>query len=198
MKLFLFCILCFVTLFASDKYTIRGAVGKATLSDFSQIIIGDWHSHPYNLKVYALDGGYMLSKNYGDLPIDFYVRGSLSYFDEDNHQDDIYETALYFKGYWNFLNERFRFGFGEGISYTSGVLATERLEASQEGDNNSKFLNYLDVSLDVDIGKVFANKGLDTLYVGWVLKHRSGIFGLINNVRRGGGNYNCVYIEKKF
>jgi len=198
LKLFLSFILLSVSLFASDKYTLRASMGKVTLSDFSEIIIGNWQKHPFNLKVYSLDGGYLLSKNYSNLGIDFYGRGSLSYYDEDHRQDDIYEAALYFKAYWNFLNERVRFGFGEGISYTSGVLVTERLEASQEGDNNSKFLNYLDVSLDVDIGTVFANKELDALYIGWALKHRSGIFGLINDVKRGGSNYNCVYIEKKF
>ena len=33
---------------------------------------------------------------------------------------------------------------------------------------------------------------------GYLLKHRSGIAGLINNVDHGGSNYNAFYIEKKF
>lgn len=196
--MFLFFILLSVSLFASNQYTLRASMGKVTSSDLYQILIGDWHKHPYNLKVYTLDGGYLLSKNNNDLPIDFYVRSSLSYFDEDNHQDNIYETTLYLKAYWNFLSEKVRLGFGEGVSYTSGVLTTERKEAQEKNDNNSKFLNYLDISLDVDIGRVFALKEFNALYLGFVIKHRSGIFGLINDVKRGGSNYNCVYIEKKF
>jgi hypothetical protein len=35
-------------------------------------------------------------------------------------------------------------------------------------------------------------------YVGYLLKHRSGIAGLINNVDHGGSNYNSFYIEKTF
>jgi len=35
-------------------------------------------------------------------------------------------------------------------------------------------------------------------YFGILLKHRSGIFGLINNVAHGGSNYNSIYLEKKF
>jgi len=35
-------------------------------------------------------------------------------------------------------------------------------------------------------------------YVGWAIKHRSGVFGLINNVKEGGANYNTIYIEKNF
>lgn len=198
MKLFLSLIVLYAGLLATDKYTFRASIGQVTLSDFSEILLLDWQEHPYDLKVYSVDGGYLLKESYKGLPLDFYLRSSLSYFDENHHQDDVYEMTIYFKAYWNFLNDKVRFGFGEGLSYTSAVLTTEILEATSEGDTNSKFLNYLDVSIDVDIGKIFSSKELEELYIGWALKHRSGIFGLINNVKRGGSNYNCVYLEKKF
>lgn len=198
MKLILSLVVLCVSLLATDKYTLRASIGKATLSDFSEIIVLNWEGHPYDLKVYSIDGGYLLKKSYNKLPLDFYLRSSLSYFDENNHQDDVYEITTYCKAYWNFLNNKARFGFGEGVSYTSAVLATEILEARSEGDTNSKFLNYLDVSLDVNIGKIFFPQEFEEFYIGWVLKHRSGIFGIINNVRRGGSNYNCIYLEKKF
>lgn len=198
MKLILSLVVLCISIFAADKYTVRASIGKATLSDFSEIIVLDWQGHPYDLKVYSIDGGYLLQKSYNGLPLDLYMRSSLSYFDENNHQDNVYEMTIYCKAYWNFLHDTMRFGFGEGVSYTSAVLATEILEATSEGDSNSKFLNYLDVSLDVDIGKIFFPQEFKELYIGWALKHRSGIFGLINNVKRGGSNYNCVYLEKKF
>jgi len=87
---------------------------------------------------------------------------------------------------------------GEGISYTNEIVYTELLEAAQENGNNSKFLNYIDLSLDFSVGRLIKYQTFDEVYMGWALKHRSGIFGLINNVKQGGSNYNTIYVEAKF
>ena len=50
----------------------------------------------------------------------------------------------------------------------------------------------------MNIGKVFDYKPLKNTYLGYAIKHRSGIFGLINNVSHGGSNYNTLYIESNF
>ena len=114
--------------------------------------------------------------------------------------DDIYELTLYFKLYYTFApwHQKIRLGFGEGGSYTTNVLLTERNGAEENNDNTSKFLNYLDISLDVDMGKLLGVKSLENTYVGFLIKHRSGIFGLINDVHHGGSNYNCFIVEKNF
>jgi len=197
---FILFIFLFTSLFAGGNYSMRLAVGKATKSDFSEIIVGNWKGHPNNLKVFDVDGGYRLVKNYHNLPIDIYAKGGLAYYNEDSMRDDNFGGNLYIKAYYkfDFLKNRVRFGFGEGVSYTKNVLYTEYIEAKQEKDNNSKFLNYLDVSLDFDLGKLLSYQPLYDTYIGWTLKHRSGIFGLINNVRRGGSNYNTFSIEKTF
>ena len=96
------------------------------------------------------------------------------------------------------MKNRVRFGFGEGLSYTTKTLRTEANDAQANNDNTSKFLNYLDISVDFDLGKLVRYKPLDETYVGFLIKHRSGIFGLINNVKHGGSNYNSLYIEKNF
>lgn len=48
------------------------------------------------------------------------------------------------------------------------------------------------------MGKLIDYKPMHETYLGYLLKHRSGIAGLINNVDHGGSNYNAFYIEKKF
>jgi outer membrane protein len=185
---------------AQDKYSLRVAHGKATISDFSEIIVANWKGHPNDLRVYAVDGGYLLVSNYRNLPLDIYLKGGLSYFDEDGIRNNVYEANTYIKAYWKFdvLGKKMRFGIGEGFSYTSAILYTEFIEARDEHDFNSAFLNYLDVSLDVNVGSLLSYETLNNTNIGWALKHRSGIFGLINNVRRGGGNYNTFYIEATF
>jgi len=87
-----------------------------------------------------LDGGYLLEENLFDFPIDAYIKGGVSYFDEDQF-DDTYELVLYIKLYYNFdfLDNRVRFGFGEGGSYTHNILETEYLEAKSKEDHNSYF-----------------------------------------------------------
>ncbi|MBU1659333.1 hypothetical protein KKG72_09820 [bacterium] len=201
MKFFVFVFL-FVNMLASDDYSLRLAYGKVTDSDFGQILSGDIRSYPEDLRVLALDGGYLLRKNMYELPMDVYFKVGLSRFDENGLQDDIYESTFYIKAYWNFdfLDKRVRLGFGEGVSYTSGILSTEYKEAqSQEpAGNNSKILNYIDFSLDFELGKLLGYKPLYGTSLGWAIKHRSGVYGLINGVRRGGSNYNTLYIETNF
>ncbi|NOR57948.1 MAG: hypothetical protein GQ474_05435, partial [Sulfurimonas sp.] len=142
----------------------------------------------------------LLKKDAFELPIDFYVKSGLSYFDEAGLQDDIYEVTLYVKVYWNidFLSNRVRLGFGEGLSYTSDILYVEKVEAIENNDNNSEFLNYIDFSLDFDIGRLVRYEPLKDTYLGVAVKHRSGIFGLFNNVEKGGSNYVTLSLEKNF
>jgi outer membrane protein len=175
---------------------LRFAYGKASQNDLGEIIFGDFGSHPNDLKVYAFDGGYLLKKSEDSA---LYIKSTLSYFDEDI-VSDVYESTLYFKLYYDlpYMKKIVRFGFGEGISYTSKYLLCEYLEAQENSDNNSKLLNYLDISLDIDIGRLVDYQALYGTYIGYALKHRSGIFGLINNVEKGGSNYNTLYIEKNF
>ena len=202
MKITLLFFLLLTSLFAKNDYSLRLAYGQASRNDLGEIISGDFLSN-YQVGSYvtALDAGYMLKKGVFDLPLDFYIKSGLAAFDDRNANDTmVYEATLYFKLYLNmdFLSNRLRLGFGEGASHTSSILYVEKMDAESNNDNNSKILNYLDISLDVDLGKVTGYKVLSDTYFGWALKHRSGIFGLINNVRHGGSNYNTLYIEKKF
>ena len=189
-----------VNLVAGDDYSFRVGYGKVTSSDFGEILVGQIEEHEYDLRVFSLDAGYLMAQSINDLPIDIYLYGGLYYYDEADIQDNILETALYFKAYWNidFFQNRVRIGFGDGISYTDGILLTEYLEAQAKEDKNSKILNYIDLSLDFDIGRLLRYEPLYNTSLGWVIKHRSGIFGSINSVRNGGSNYNTVYLSTNF
>jgi len=191
-------ILISLNLIAHNEYSLRIAYGKVTSSDLGEILTADIQKHKYNLTVLAFDSSYLLKKDIYNLPIDVNANVGVAYFDEDNQQHSIYETTLYIKAYYKFDTLSSRFGFGEGISYTNDVLTTEYLEATQKSDHYSRFLNYLDISFDVDFGKLIGYKPLSSTYLGVLIKHRSGIFGLINNVSHGGSNYNTFYIERKF
>ena len=189
-----------MNLIAEDNYCVGLAYGKATKSDFSEIIFGNIQGHENNLYVTTIDGGYKIVSDFANLPIDVYVKSGLGYFSENDLKADTIEGILYLKVYYklDFLSNRVRFGLGEGVSYTDNILYTEWLEASEEDDANSKFLNYLDVSIDFDIGKLVSFRPLLNTYIGSTLKHRSGILGLINDVKKGGSNYIMFSVEKNF
>jgi len=189
----------FTNIFAEDDYSFRVAYGKATASDFSEIFVGDIKKTPFDYYVTALDAGYLYDKGSFDLPVDTYLKAGLAYYDQ-HRLKDTFEATVYFKLYYNLdlFSNRFRIALGEGVSYTHGYLEPEYDEAVEDKDNHSHLLNYLDFSIDFDLGKLIKQKAMNGTYVGWAIKHRSGVFGLINNVKEGGANYNTIYIEKNF
>lgn len=183
----------------ADKYSVRVAWGDASEKDLGQILLySNYNSHPRNLTTVAVDAGYLLYSNISDLPLDLYIKGGFSYFNEDQFKDT-YEALAYFKLFYNidFLDNRVRFGFGEGLSFVKDNLESEVIEAVAEGQRYTRLLNYLDITLDVDLGKLFHYKPMENLYFGYLLKHRSGVFGFFDGVH-GGSNYNALYLEKNF
>ena len=201
---------------AAQQYSFRLAYGKESDSDLGQIIsLQKPTEHKYNFDVLSLDAGYLLAPSLFELPLDLYIKGGSALFRSEDlskypelrgmpdvSDKDVYEFTLYIKLYYNidFLDNRVRIGFGEGGSYISDYLPPEVIEERTESPENpkySKFLNYLDISLDIDLGKLFGSQALQNSYLGYTLKHRSGIFGLINGVS-GGSNYNTISIEKNF
>lgn len=203
MKFFLFLFLLLnLALNANDKYSMRVTYGFASYNNLGEIISGHPGTTSKNLTVMALDAGYLLKENLFDLPIDIYLKGGFSYFNEKMNKNT-YEVLTYIKAFYNldFLDNRLRIGLGEGFSYTSRILEVEYDETHEDPNNilkSSKFLNYLDITVDFDFGKLINHKPLHGTYVGYLIKHRSGIAGLINNVEHGGSNYNGFYIEKTF
>lgn len=189
----------FLNLSAQDDYSLRVLYGKSSSSDLSEILTGNVSGYSNDFYVTALDAGYLLREADDSLPIDVYVKAGLSYFDEDIYSD-VYEATIYIKVYWNldFLDNRVRLGLGEGFSYTSDILMSEYIDTLQSNDATSQFLNYLDISIDVDLGMLVGYAPLKGTALGFAIKHRSGVFGLINNVSHGGSNYNSVYIETNF
>ena len=205
-----------LTLNAEDKFSFRFAYGQESDSDLGEILsFQDPTAHKYSFHVLSLDAGYLLVKDTFDIPLDIYLKGGISQFNsedlskyselagmKDLTDNDIYEFTFYIKLYYNFdfWDNRVRLGFGEGGSYVNDYLAPEVIEENSDDPDDpkySKYLNYLDISLDFDLGRLFGYKPLFNTYLGYTLKHRSGIFGLINGVS-GGSNYNTISIERNF
>ncbi len=82
------------------------------------------------------------------------------------------------KAYYTFnWPTKWRFGVAEGMSYIDNITYIEGTEMEEKGYTPSNLLNYLDFSLDVNVGDLFNQKDWENMWVGYSLHHRSAIFG---------------------
>ena len=196
---------------AQLPYSIRLGYGQADANTLGEVLTGDWRHYHNNTSVYNLDMGWRFIRNSFDLPFDFYLKGGLSYFDENAAYDErgngpyenFFEGTLYVKVYGkiDFWHNRIRLGLGEGISYAQEIPVVEIDDATHSDGTLNKsvrFLNYLDVSIDIDIGRLTYIKSMKDLYLGYTLKHRSSVFGLFGSGASNGSNYNMIVLEKNF
>ena len=179
--------------------SLRIGVGYSDFNTLGNILMLDFQPYEGHTHVVNLDGGWRFVENMKGLPLDWYLKGGLSYFNEKNLQEDFLEATLYVKVYykWDLGEERIRIGLGDGLSWASAIPIVEIEDAQGEHDKVSKFLNYLDISVDFDLGRLTGVNDLNDLYIGFTIKHRSGVFGLFSGVH-GGSNYKMLTIEKNF
>lgn len=184
-----------------NDYSLRIFGGASSASDFDQLYtFTGFNTSSFGTNVYGVDLGYKLVENMFDFPFDIYAKTGVSYFDENGHQEDFLELTLYIKLIYklNAFGNQFRFGIAEGGSYAGSVPYVEKQEAIAENDNQSNFLNYMEITLDFDMGKLIRVKSMENYMLGYLIKHRSGFHGAYGGVYDGGSNYNCIYIEKNF
>ena len=134
-------------------------------------------------------------------PLDFNGYVGLTYHDENGFQSDILQVDAYMKAfYYGFPwshRVNTRFGFGYGVSYANRVPYTEVVAQADRERPTSKLLNYLDPSIDVNVGDIFGADSWKDTYFGLGISHRSGIFAssrLLGSVD-GGSNYIYAYLE---
>lgn len=86
------------------------------------------------------------------------------------------------------------------MSYTSKINSLEKEEFDRKGYEPNNFLNYLDFSIDVNLGSMFNARSMDGVWLGYAIHHRSAIFEKSSQYGRikGGSNYNTVYLQFDF
>jgi outer membrane scaffolding protein for murein synthesis (MipA/OmpV family) len=126
------------------------------------------------------------------------------HLEEDEGNGNFNSFAAYIvargKGYspWS-KEEVFRWGFGFGMSYADTVpIAEQRKQAGKgAGGNTSRFLNYLEMTLDFPLRRISKASWLQRCYAGISVVHRSGIFGtsdLLGDVA-GGADWITAHLE---
>jgi outer membrane protein len=182
-----------------DNHYLRVGYGWATPSNIGEVISGGSEEDEYGNTMTSLFYGVPLAETLFGLPIEMYVTPGFGYHFNSEVQDPIAEYVLAIKAYYTITwPVRWRLGFAEGLSYVSEVTYIESNDDPES--NNSQILNYLDFSLDINLGDITTLKDLDNLWLGYSIHHRSAIFesSSLFGRSKGGSNYNTLYLQWHF
>lgn len=176
----------------------RLAQGRGTSSSLGNIVKGEMERENVDVDMTSIFYGHPLSDTLFGLPIEVYLTPGIVYHYHSSVQNSAIEAVLGVKFYYTLpLPWRVRFGFAEGISYTDKVTYYEEKNMASKGLSPSRLLNYLDLSVDLNLGDVVRSEKLDALWLGYGIHHRSGIFGSSSAFGRisGGSNFPSVYLQ---
>ncbi|MGY5452157.1 MipA/OmpV family protein [Agarivorans sp. MS3-6] len=182
------------------KGYLRVSHAWATPSNLSEIIRFNAEKDEYNNQLSSIFYGHLLSETLLGFPIDVYLTPGLAYHHSSEVQEPILEYIVAFKAYYTFTWPlRWRFGVAEGLSYTTNITYIEESELAEDGKGYkpSKLLNYLDFSLDLNLGDLFRKPEMENMWLGYNIHHRSGIFensSLFGRIK-GGSNYQGLHFQ---
>lgn len=180
---------------------LRVAHGWATPSNMGDIFAGDSESDSYNNQMTSIFYGHPLADELFGIPMSIYLTTGIAWHWEGEVQNSIQEYVMAIKAYYTFdWPVTWRVGFAEGLSYVSDITYIEESEMEEKGYEPSELMNYLDVSIDVELGSLLRSESLKNWYLGYSLHHRSGIFESASQFGRikGGSNYNTIYLQHHF
>ncbi len=192
----------------------RFAYGWATPSNMGDILLRwDVEDDPQNNQMVSVFYGHPVADSLFTVEsLDVYITPGFVYHREaDPFTDPVSgitydsqpttEYVLAFKLYWNLeWPIRWRLGGAEGISYVRDITNLEQREMDNKGYRASNLMNYLDVSIDLNVGDLFNAQSVRDLWFGYSLHHRSSIFETSSAFGRikGGSNYNTLYLQYHF
>lgn len=180
---------------------LRLAHGWATPSNIGDIVTGNTESDDYNNQLTSIFYGHPLTDELFGFPLSIYLTPGFVYHWSSEVQSDIPEYIVAIKAYYTFTWPiTWRFGAAEGLSYVSDIPFVEQSEMERKGYEPSNLMNYLDFSIDIDLGDLFRSESLKNWYLGYSIHHRSAIFESASQFGRisGGANFNTIYLQYHF
>ncbi|WP_237485525.1 MipA/OmpV family protein [Vibrio hippocampi] len=183
------------------KPYVRVAHGWATPSNMNEIFSFNREKDPYNNQLTSVFYGHPLTDELFGLPLDIYLSPGIAHHWDSEVQSASTEFVTLLKAYYTFTwPVDFRLGVGNGVSYIDSVTYIEQTEMDEKEKRSNKFMNYIDISLDVSLASLTKSNRLENWWLGYSLHHRSSIFETASQYGRikGGSNYNTVYLQYHF
>lgn len=185
----------------SNRPYLRVAHGWGTPSNIGDIFTLNIEKDPFNNQLSSVFYGHPLTDELFGYPLDIYFTPGIVHHWSSEVQSSSTEFVAAIKAYvtieWPI---DWRLGIAEGLSYVDNITYIEQSEMDRKGYNASNLLNYLDFSVDVNVGQLFNQPEWENMWFGYSLHHRSAIFEKASQFGRikGGSNYNTIYLQYEF
>lgn len=173
----------------------------ATPSSLSDILNGRTRPDPYNNQLSSIFYGHPLTDELFGVPLDVYLHSGLAWHWASSVQSNSQELVMSVKFYYTIpWPISWKIGAAEGWSWVNEVPHLESSNIEKDDYQPSELLNYLDFSIDFNIGDIFGGAQLKKWWIGYYIHHRSGIFETAQLFGRikGGSNYNAFYVQYHF
>jgi MipA family protein len=180
------------------KPYVRLAHGWATESDLGEILRGDITNDEYDNQMTSAFYGHPLTDTLFGAPLEIYLSPGFAWHHDSSVQSSTPELVLKIKAYYTFLWPiRWRLGAAEGVSWIDDITYIEQISMDEKGNRPSQYMNYLDFSLDLNVGDLVGLDGWDRIWAGVAIHHRSSIFESASQFGRisGGSNYPSIYLQ---
>jgi hypothetical protein len=179
---------------------------KSSETDLATVVFGDYQPSPESNYAVSIDWGRRFSDTLFTLPIEMTANLGVQYLDERGRQPDGWGVTAYIKAHytWRIPLTRLnvRLGLGEGLSYVSRIPMSEQRDFAKKGVESEKLMNYVEWTIDVPLRQfdLFAplfDGGIKEVYVGYMVGHRSSVFGLFAD-DKGGVNFMGFGFEARY
>jgi outer membrane protein len=176
---------------------VRFAQGWGSDARLGEILVGQNRSDGVPVYMSSLFYGHPLSDTLFGLPIEVYLSPGVAHHYASSVQGAATEYVLKVKFFHTLelpVIGRLRLGAAEGLSYMDSITFYEERDLRRKGYDESRLLNHLDFSAELNLGDLFRSRRLADLWLGASIHHRSGIFettSLFGRIK-GGANFNTI------
>jgi hypothetical protein len=192
--------------FAEGKNSLRLQFAKSSETDLVTVVVGDYQASPESNYIVGATWGRHLSDTLFGLPLEMTANVGLQYLAERGYQEDGLGGTVFIKAHylWELplTDKKVRLGLGEGLSYVSRIPMSEQRDFAKKGVESEKLMNYLEWTIDVplrqfDIIDRTLPRSINDLSFGFIVWHRSSIFGLMGD-SSGGVNFMGFGFEARY
>lgn len=191
---------------AEGETNVRLNWVKSSETDLYTVVIGDFDASPESNYAIAGSWGRQYSDTLFGAPIAMTGNVGAQWFNERGYQPDGWGVNAYIKALYDWrlpwTRKYLRLGLGEGLSYVTRIPASEQRDFAKKGVDSVKLMNYLEWTMDVPLRQfaLFDNllrNRVDEVYVGFIVWHRSTVFGLFGD-EQGGVNFMGFGFEAQY
>lgn len=175
----------------------RVGQGFATPSTLEQILHFEATPDTNNNKLTSIFYGHPLTDELFGIPLEVYISPGFTWHWKSDVQPNSFELGLAIKLYYTIKWPiRWRLGAAEGVSWVNKVPYMEANSLVEKDYNPSNLMNFLDFSVDLNIGDIVGSEPMKQWWLGYYIHHRSSIFESAQHFGRisGGSNHHTIYL----